>query len=309
MKTKISVLMPAYNCEGYIAESVESVLNQSFKDFEFIIVDGGSTDDTVKIVRKYKDKRLKIIEHRERFGLVESLNEGMYIASGDIIARQDADDISHPQRLAKQYLQFCRDKNLAVLGTFYTRIDENGRIIEKKFLKEQIKFTDFKQGMQLCNGSTMFRKDITIKEGLYDPLFLQCEDYELYCRLSKKGYKIMNLPEFLYFLRVHPGSLSVRKWQEQTLYQYLVKEIYFGNLQKRKMREIPKGDLKSLYSLLSSERKKDYHITLAMRYMKSKKYLHGIREALNLIKVDPKELNMLMGKTVRANRKIFGKIM
>lgn len=305
MNPKISIIMPVFNCENFVAQSIESILNQSFKDFEFIIIDGGSSDGTVKIIRKYKDKRLKIIEHRERFDLIKSLNEGLDTAEGEIIARQDADDISNPKRLAKQFHKFHLDNDLAVLGTSYICIDEKDRMIKKEFLKKEVRFTDFKQGNRLCHGSVMFRKDIVLKENGYDPFFISCEDYELLCRIGSKGYKIMNLNKPLYYLRVHDRSVSAIKWQEQILYTCLVKDIYFGNLKKDIIKELPTRDHKHLYSILSPEAKKDYHLSLARKYIKSKQYINGLNEFLKLAKLNPKEANRLIIAAVQNPSKVL----
>ena len=114
--------------------------------------------------------RIGIVEHDESTGIVESLNEGIRVAEGDLIARQNADDISDPQRLAKQYSRFCRDENLAVLGTSYFVIDQNGKITDTKHLKEELAFTDFSKGNQLCHGSAMFKKRSGRERRLVQPL-------------------------------------------------------------------------------------------------------------------------------------------
>jgi glycosyltransferase involved in cell wall biosynthesis len=307
MTPKISVIMPVYNCENYVAKAIESILNQSFKDFELIVIDGGSTDNTVNVIQKYRDARLRIVSHKGKLALADSRNEGLRMARGELIALQDADDVSDSQRLAKQYSQFVIDDNLAVLGTSYICIDENGRAIKKKRLKEFVNFNDFRQGMQMCHGSMMFRKKVVLESGGYDPLFVQCEDYELCCRLSRKGYKICNLNEFLYYLRVHEGSVSAVKWQEQILYACLVKDIYFGNLKKETVKKLPIKDHKHLYSILSFEGKKDYRLSLALKYIKSKKYGKGLNEFLKIAKLNPKEANRLIIKTIQNPRKIFNK--
>ncbi len=298
MKPQVSVLMPVYNCENYVAESVASILNQSFKNLELIVIDGGSTDLTLEVIKKFKDKRLRIIAHQKRFGLVESRNEGLSLARGNLIALQDADDISHRQRIAKQYAYFAADNDLAVLGTSYARIDPKRRIFSEVITHTQVSFMDFKKGMPMCNGSVMFRQNILLKEGFFDPLFRQCEDYEFYCRLGQKGYKIMNLKEPLYFLREHPDRLSVSKWQEQTLYLLLIRDLYFGDLEKRQIQAPEKIDLAYFYSLLSLETKRDYHTYAIVYYVKSRAYLRCIYELLRLTKLSPKWLAKLLGKRI-----------
>ncbi len=294
MCPEVSVLMPVYNCETHIAESIKSILNQSFEDLELIIIDGGSSDHTCQIIKSFNDRRVRLIEHKERFGLVESRNEGLRVAKSNLIAMQDADDVSQRQRIEKQYKRFLLDEKLAVLGTYYSQIDENGRNIEREIVKVKVSYEDFKIGMQMCNGSVMFRKEIALREGLFNPLLKQCEDYEFYFRLSRRGYKIMNMTEFLYSLRQHARRLSVSKWKEQLLFFFLVQDIYSGRLQEERLKDASTRDLDFLYSLLSFEGKKNYRKFLISRFVKSKRYFHGFHEFLVLIQLDHKEFSQFL---------------
>ena len=298
MSPAVSIIMPVYNCENYIAESIQSIVNQSFKDFELIIINGGSSDRTVQAVKRFKDQRIRLIDHRERFGLVESRNEGFSLAKGDLVAFQDADDISHRLRIAKQYSTFVARNDLAVLGTSYIRIDRNRRAIEQIDVMKEVGFKDLLSGMQLCNGSVMLRKRTILKEGVFDLLFRQCEDYELYCRLAQKGYRIMNLEEPLYFLRDHPARLSVSKWKEQALYLQLVRDIYSGFLEKREIKQSVQCSTEYLYLLLSPQAKKAYHLYLTRKYIESANYVLGLREFIHLAKMYPREAASLIEKTL-----------
>jgi glycosyltransferase involved in cell wall biosynthesis len=296
MPPKVSILVPVYNCESYVAESIQSILNQSFENFELIVIDGGSTDGTLRIVKEFRDRRIRLVDHKERFGLVESRNEGLSLAKGNIIAFQDADDISQRLRIAKQYSEFLVHDDLEVLGTSYTRIDHRRKALQRIQLAERISFKDLLGGMQLCNGSVMLRKNTILGEGMFDPFFRQCEDYELYCRLAQKGCKIMNLQESLYFLRDHPNRLSVSRWKEQALYLQLVRDMYSGFLDKRKIGVSLQSDPERLYSLLSHEKKRDYHLYLARKYIDNAECLLGLREFIRFAKLDPKEFALAMGK-------------
>jgi glycosyltransferase involved in cell wall biosynthesis len=294
MTLKISVVLPVYNCEKYVAASVQSILDQDLKDFELIIVDGGSSDATLSILRNFHDERIIIIEHKNKTPLVESLNEGIRVAKGLLIARQDSDDISHPKRLATQYATFCSDENLAALGTAYFCMDKEGKLVAKSFPKERITLADFKEGNQICHGSVMFRKDMVLNEGLYDPLFRSVEDYELWCRLSYKNYKIANLSEHLYYLRLHNQRISERNFKESILRHCLVEEVYFGGLEKTRIDASSSNDLKYLYTLLSSDYRKEYHRHMIANFMKSKKYTQELKEFMSLAKLYPNEAARLM---------------
>jgi glycosyltransferase involved in cell wall biosynthesis len=297
--------MPVYNGGVFVAESIKSILNQSFEELELIIIDGGSSDNTEGVISQFQDDRLKLVKHNERFGLVMSRNEGLRLARSNLIALQDADDISHRERIERQFSHFISDNKLAVLGTSYLRIDHEGVIFKKILLKLQVDISDLKQGMPMCNGSVMFRKDIVIREGLFNPFFKQCEDYELYCRLSKKGYSIRNLGEFLYFLREHPNRLSVREWQIQALYKSLVYEKYFGDLKYNEKSVPVRSDLNFLYSLLSEESKSEYHKYLIRQYMNSGHPLRGLNEFVHLIKLSPVGSVRLLGKYIQTGGQVF----
>jgi len=306
MRPKISVLLPVYNCCKHVAASINSILNQSFTDIELIIIDGGSTDCTLNVVRSFRDERIRVFTHTERMPLIESLNEGIHVANACLIARQDADDISQPQRLASQYERFCADKNLVVLGTACFCVDEAGRFIGKAFPKEKVVFTDFKRNNEIRHGSVMFRKDVILKEGLYDPLFREVEDYELWCRLSQKNYKIANLSEFLYTYRLHKSSLSERNYQESILWYCIVEEVYFGGLEKTRIDAAFSWDFGYLYNLLSPETRKEYHRHLIAHYMTSKKYLHELREFWSLTKIDPRESSSLLREIMLERARLTG---
>ena len=125
---KISVVMPAYNAEKYIGEAIESILNQTFKDFEFIIINDGSVDHTKEIIREYNDPRIVLLENDKNRGIVLSLNKGLDAATGKYIARMDADDIATKDRLEKQ-LEFLQVKSYDMVGCNAIKIDENGKEI------------------------------------------------------------------------------------------------------------------------------------------------------------------------------------
>jgi glycosyltransferase involved in cell wall biosynthesis len=128
-KPKISVLMSVYNGEKYLKEAVDSILNQTFSDFEFIVINDHSTDSTSEILFSYKDSRLKIIENDENIGITKSLNKGLRLVSGKYTARMDADDISFNNRLEKQ-LQYLEDNpDVGVLGTMAI---SNGKYLKYK---------------------------------------------------------------------------------------------------------------------------------------------------------------------------------
>lgn len=217
-KAKVSVIMSVYEVSPYLKISVESILNQTFKDFEFIVVDDGSTDYTLNILRSYqeKDDRIKVIVNEKNMGLTKSLNKAIKIAKGAYIARIDADDASLPGRLEKQ-VDFLDDNvEVGMAGTAYHEIDSDGRIIGGKVFpaldheikKALIKYNPF------FHGSVMIRKIAFEKVGLYDEAFHWAQDYELWFRMAKY-FKLANLPEFLNMRRYYNTNISFALEQEQ----------------------------------------------------------------------------------------------
>lgn len=157
----ISVIMPVYNAEKFLDESIESILNQTFKDFEFIIIDDGSTDNSLKIIRKYKkkDKRIKVLINKKNQGIAETRNKGLRIAKGKYIVTFDADDISLQKRLQIQYYFLERNQNIFLVGGSAIIIDENGRDfgVFKKFNNPEKIRKKLLKSNPIINSSVMFR--------------------------------------------------------------------------------------------------------------------------------------------------------
>lgn len=199
---KVSVVMSVYNCERFLGEAIESILNQTFKDFEFIIINDGSTDSSGEIIKSYKDTRIVFLE-QENKGLTASLNRGIEIAKGEYIARMDADDISHLERLDKQVRFLDENLEYALVGTWVQEIDEYGKLI--KLWKMGGTDKEIKQVLPRYNcfvhGSTMFKKKCFEMGGGYRASMRQfTEDYDLWLRISER-FKVANIGEILYYLR------------------------------------------------------------------------------------------------------------
>lgn len=210
---KISVLMPVYNCELYIKKAIDSILNQTYSDFEFLIIDDASTDETVSIIKSYNDARIQLIEKPINSGYTNSLNYGLKLAKGKYIARMDGDDISLPERFAKQ-VDFL-DKNLDVVlcGTAFCIIGTN-EIISIPQNHEEIKLALLKNNC-IAHPSVMMRKSILDKGSiLYDLAKEPSEDYDLWVRLISKG-KLHNLLEVLLKYRIHDKQVSQKRTEQQ----------------------------------------------------------------------------------------------
>jgi glycosyltransferase involved in cell wall biosynthesis len=127
---KVSVVMSVYNGEKYLCEAIDSILNQTFENFEFLIVNDGSTDRTLEILQSYRDPRIKVINNERNIGLTASLNKGLKIAKGEYVARMDADDVSFPHRLEQQKAFLDRNPRVAMVGSWAEVIDESGKTQE-----------------------------------------------------------------------------------------------------------------------------------------------------------------------------------
>jgi hypothetical protein len=211
--------MPVRNGGRYLAPAVESILGQTFADFEFVIVDDGSTDSTAETLRSYQtiDPRLRVF-HQEKAGLVASLNRACSHARAAYIARMDADDIAFPDRFARQVEFLDLHPAVAVVGSAVVRIDASGREIKRntcptthaaivEALREYTCFT---------HPSVMLRAEALAAVGGYRSAYGPAEDYDLWVRLSER-YELANLPDPLLYYRVFPGQISVRQLDQQVL--------------------------------------------------------------------------------------------
>ena len=215
----VSVVMSVYNAERYVAEATESILNQTFEDFEFIIIDDGSTDKSLKILERYakQDDRIRLISRANR-GLAASLNEGIELARAPLIARMDADDVSLPERLDKQVAYMAHHTECVALGTGKEVIDGKGRLLTRN-PSEHCCHDAITDGLMrgkcwMIHPSTMLRKDMVRRIYGYRPEFRVAQDYDLWLRLSEVG-ELANLPEPLIRYREHSQSVSTRHAVEQ----------------------------------------------------------------------------------------------
>ncbi len=213
----VSVVMPVYNGELYLREAVESILNQTFANFEFIIVDDGSTDSTQQILAEYaaQDARIILNRNRENLGLIPTLNKGVALAQGEYIARHDADDISLPKRLAAQVAYLQNHPEVGLLGTAYYRLYPGG---EQSLRQPSSTDTGIRWrllfGNVWCHPSMMFHRNLVEAGKPFYRDFLHVEDYELWTRLVKRT-RAATLTEPLVVYRVHDSSICTTHREEQ----------------------------------------------------------------------------------------------
>lgn len=207
---EISVIMPVYNSELFLAEAIESILNQTFKDFEFLIFNDGSTDNSLKILEEYakKDSRIKIFNSPDNKGYVYHLNQGIKIAKGEYIARMDSDDISDLKRFSKQIKVIKSNPKLAVVGGSVLSIDKFGNKTGKWILKATPEETHvhFLFTNYVIHPSVLIRKSM-IPEGAYDEKMTPAEDFDLWTKILDEN-DIYSIPEPLLMYRYHSQNTS-----------------------------------------------------------------------------------------------------
>lgn len=209
----VSVIMPVYNAEKYVGQSIESILNQIYNKFEFIIVDDASTDSTSNILKdfKKKDKRIVVIRNIKNLGVTKSLNRVLEEAHGKYIIRMDADDWAYPNRFGLQVKLMEKNPDVVVSGSNIEVCDSKLKV--KHVRKYHQGDTTIRRHLfrysPFAHPATIWRADV-IKKEKYNENIIICQDYELYFRVGKIG-KFMNLDKTLLKLRMHDESVSVTK--------------------------------------------------------------------------------------------------
>ena len=214
----ISVVMPVYNAALYLRQALDSVLAQTFTDFEVVVIDDGSTDDSSAMLDDYarRDARVNVF-HRENRGITATRNELITRCRGEFMAVFDSDDVCLPVRFERQLAHLRANPDVTCLGAAWELIDDHGRRLTKitpPLADADVQAVALKGHSPMCHSATIMRLDAVRRVGGYDPGLQQAEDLDLYLRLGELG-RIENLPEILLQYRVHPASVSERKCVEQ----------------------------------------------------------------------------------------------
>jgi len=248
----VSVVLPAYQAEKHLAEAVQSILDQTFTDFELLIINDGSTDRTAEIIQSFEDKRIVHIRHAENQKLIASLNEGIAQARGKYIARMDADDISHHTRLQKQVEFLDAHPAVGILGTaacfFRSSSSRHNQIIltEDAELKSRFLFAN-----PFNHPSVMIRKSVLAEHGLsYSSVFIHAEDYALWMELMERC-DFANLPEILLDYRYSDDQVTVK--HKSTVLES-VRKIHHAVLNKIGIN--PTADQADIHEIIFTE---DFH--------------------------------------------------
>lgn len=229
-KPLISVVMPAYNAQKYLSIAIESILNQTFKEFELIIINDASSDKTLSIIKSFakKDSRVKIINNDTRLDIAGSLNKGISAASSEIIARMDADDISLPNRLEVQYKLINDSKRIAAVGANIVVMDPQEKDISARSYPEKSKDLKkcFFKYSPFAHPVVMFRKKFFDEVGGYDPKYSPTEDLDLWFRMGMK-HEFKSVPQLLlrYRLSESSSSHSIIRNLEMLVFRIRIKAI------------------------------------------------------------------------------------
>ena len=212
----VTVLMPVYNGAPYVGEAIESILRQSFTDFEFLIINDGSTDGSADIVRTFADQRIRLLEHTANLGLIATLNHGLAVARGKYVARMDCDDISLPQRLEKQCSFMDMHPEFGICGTWVKTFD-GAKDVTIRFPTEPDKIRCITMFNSCISHPSIMIRSAALKQYriFYNPLYPHAEDYALWVE-AMRHFQVANIGEVLHLYRQHPGQVTVQHLETQT---------------------------------------------------------------------------------------------
>jgi glycosyltransferase involved in cell wall biosynthesis len=257
----ISVVMSVHNGEKFLREAVESILNQTFRDFEFIIIDDGSADGSKAILEEYaaRGARVRLVS-RENRGLTKSLNEGLALARGEFVARMDADDIALPERFQRQIEYLNNNSLIAALGTWVCFIDGQGvKMIEHHSAAHPaIIAWEFSMGNMVWHPTMMIRREWLEKVGNYDESFWVAQDFDLWSRIFRAGGRVAVLPEVLLHYRCGPQQISKNRIESQG---HAVMRVMRTHLKWLTGTMADDNVIKCIWDLLGSGKDRNYDVS------------------------------------------------
>jgi glycosyltransferase involved in cell wall biosynthesis len=246
---QVSVLMPTFNNASYIEKAIESILDQTYKDFELIIINDASTDDTENILKTFSDNRIVIINNDTNLGLIKSLNIGLNRARGIYISRMDGDDICRKDRLQLQVDFLQKNDNIGVCGTWAKTFGNVKHLFKHPISSDEIKSEMFFNS-SLIHATMLIRRDLFSKINDQYPNELHAEDFSLF-NILKDYTEFANIPDFLYFYRVHDESVSQQ----------------FSKIQKESTKQVY-SVLLNKFEIKANTRQLNLHYDLSKGYIK-----------------------------------------
>lgn len=289
---KISVLMPVYNVAPYIEQAIYSILTQTYQDFEIIIIDDGSTDGTLNVINKFNDSRIKVIKHPINLGLIETLNQGINLCTGEYIARMDGDDIALPHRLERQVTFMDIHQHCGVCGSQVQFLGKDG-ITAKPLNHEEIRCWQLFH-CTIMHPTVMIRKSVLEKHGIRYLYYFHAEDYEIWNRLAAVT-QVVNLPDVLLMYRQHPNQVTNTHQYEQ--------EIQSENIRREQLRQIDVEPSAEEYQIHLDFCHFRIHANNPDHYNKCRAWADKILEGnLRRQKYDHQTLNMVLSQCFSLSR-------
>lgn len=231
----VTVLMPVYNGEKYLSQAVESILNQTFRNFEFLIIDDCSNDQSINIIKSFKDDRIQLEKNKRNIGQTLTLNKGLSLAKGEFIARLDQDDISNYNRLELQTDYLKKYPDVVLLGSSIKIINSDNQVMFKRkaFKDKLISYSSIDNPVP--HSSAIYRKDIALQLNGYSKDYKICQDFDLWLRMANND-NIDNLDEYLVSVRFHKGQTLKNKNISElhsveivNVYNYLINNFKIPN--------------------------------------------------------------------------------
>ena len=287
----VSVVMPVYNAAGHVTSAIKSILVQSMTDFELIVIDDGSTDETPAVVDSFDDGRIRLVRLEENVGIAAACNRGLEEARGEYVARHDADDRSRPDRFERQ-LEFLEDHDnvAAGVGTGARLVDESGAVIGRRHVPEEPSLHDIIDVNHFVHGAMMLRRSALEEVGGYDEWFWMAEDFELWLRLATE-FELRNIDEPLYELRIHEESAYGSQLEVTSLYGILAAKKVTEPEEWGRLKEIADNDgIRAITEHLSRRERTEYHYMLAgelLRYGQPRAAREHVRRAVGASELSP----------------------
>jgi glycosyltransferase involved in cell wall biosynthesis len=282
----VTVLLPVYNGGNFLKETIQSILDQTYENFEFIIINDCSTDNSENIIQDFNDKRISYIKNNQNLELINTLNKGITISKGKYIVRIDADDIAHRERISRQVLYMEENSDVIVCGSNVALIKNN--IITNEIIEYHSDSNDIKFALNFycpfIHPSIIIRKEILIKNKLkFDLEFKHAEDYFLWTQLAAYG-EFYNIPEVLTYYRLHEHQISHVNKQYQIEQMKRIQEIYQQNSLSYEFSLKERMDIFNLFENKIKQNNTKKILTL-IKFLKNKSFKGNYKQRFVLNKI------------------------
>ncbi len=279
----ISVVMPAYNAGDHVIPAIRSILVQTVEDFELIVVDDGSTDDTAAVVDSFDDDRIRLIQLEKNVGIAAARNTGIEEARGEYVACHDADDRSRPDRFERQ-LEFLESREaIAAVGTGARLVDESGELIARRHVLTDVSLSDLVEENYFVHASMMFRRSALEEVGGYDGWFEPADDFELILRLAAE-FELRNIDEPMYEIQIREDSTYGSHLEEMWLYSIIAVKKVTESKEWDRLKETANRDgIRAITGSLSDRERRNYHYMLSreqLRYGQPRVAREHVRRAI-----------------------------